>query len=97
MRLLPGNAEGWLHRSVALHELKRTREARDQLLPAVPLFPDSGAIRYDLACYECQLGHLPEAKGWLEKAFAIDHTNSLKRQALNDPDLEPLWKHIGEL
>ena len=97
VRLLPGNAESWLHRSVALHKLERTREARDQLLPAVPLFPDGDAIRYDLACYECQLGHLPEAKAWLEKAFAIDHTKSLKLEALKDPDLESLWKHIGEL
>src|SRR5437773_11176426 len=39
IRLAPQDAEGWLHRSFALHELKRTTEARDLLLPAADKFP----------------------------------------------------------
>jgi hypothetical protein len=35
---------GWLHRSYALHELKQTTEARDNLLRVVDQFPMSATI-----------------------------------------------------
>jgi Flp pilus assembly protein TadD len=76
---------------------KRTLEARDLLLPAASQFKKNGLIRYNLACYECQLGNLPEAKRWLAEAFALHNSKQTKLDALNDPDLEPLWQHIGEL
>ncbi len=47
-------------------------------------------LRYNLACYECQLGRLEQAKDWLHKAFAIDDAKELKLMALDDPDLEQL-------
>ncbi len=82
---------GWVHRSYALHELKRTEEARDNLLSAVDKFPASATMRYNLACYECQLGHLAAARAWLEKAFRLGDPAGMKACALDDPDLEPLW------
>ncbi len=93
----PEDALGWVHRSYALHELKRTAEARDNLLRVVERFPISATIRYNLACYECQLGRLGQAKDWLEKAFELGHAKQMKLAALDDPDLEPLWKQIGSL
>lgn len=92
VRLLPDEVDGWIHRSFALHELIRTTEARDLLLPAVAKFPDHATIPYNLACYETQLGNLTLGKEWLEKAFALDDTKELKLNCLADPDLEPLWK-----
>src|SRR5690349_5172401 len=35
----PERAFGWIHRSYALHELKRTEEAWHRLLPAAEKFP----------------------------------------------------------
>ena len=65
IRLAPEDPLGWVHRSYALHELKRTAEARDNLLRIVDKHPDSPTIRYNLACYECQLGRLAWRKsGW---------------------------------
>ncbi|MEI8287917.1 MAG: tetratricopeptide repeat protein [Verrucomicrobiota bacterium] len=93
----PTNPNNWIHRSFALHELKRTLEARDLLLPAASKFKQDGLIRYNLACYECQLGNLPAAKQWLAEAFALNPNKELKFVALEDPDLEPLRGHIGEL
>ena len=90
--LLPNELEPWIHRSFALHELKRTGEARDLLLPAVAKFPKDATIPYNLACYETQLGNITQGKEWLEKAFALDLTKELKLNFLSDPDLEPLWK-----
>ena len=95
--MTPENPFGWIHRSFSLHELKRTAEARDNLLPVVDKFPDEPLMRYNLACYECRLGHLEQAKDWLEKAFRIGDAWKMKSMALEDPDLEPLWKEIGNL
>ena len=93
----PKRACGWLHRSYALHEMRRTQEARDLLLPVVDRFPDEPLMRYNLACYECQLGRLEQAKQWLSRAFAIGDAPKLKLMALDDADLQPLWRNIGTL
>lgn len=88
---------GWVHRSYCLHELKRSEEARDNLLRAVNRFPDDAIMRYNLACYECQLGRLEQAKNWLEKACKLGDPRKIKTMALEDPDLKPLWREIGEI
>lgn len=87
----------WINRSYALHELKRTQEAFDALLPAVAKFPKRWLIRYNLACYCSQLGRLEEAMQWLEKAIGLEAKNEIKAMALADPDLGPLWKKIREI
>ena len=69
-------------------------QARQILTEAQPKFPDQSLIPYNLACYECQLGNLKEAWQWLEKAFAIGGIKPMKKMALADPDLEPLWDKI---
>ena len=94
-QLNPEDPLGWFHRSFALHQLKRTAEARDNLLGVVNKFPVNATVRYNLACYECLLGRLEEAKQWLEKAFTLGDSRKTKLTALEDPDLEPLWKDIG--
>ena len=97
IQLDPEGPLGWVHRSYALHELKRTTEARDNLLRVVDKFPISATMRYNLACYECQLGNLDRAKRWLEKAFELGDARNMKLAALDDPDLEPLGKVIGKI
>ena len=82
-------------RSFCLHELKRTEEARDNLLRAVDKFPEDPIMRYNLACHECQSGRLEQARNWLGKAFELGDARKLKLMALDDPDLEPLWRDIG--
>ena len=95
VELAPRNVFGWIHRSYALHELKRTSEARDLLQPALKRFPKNETIPYNLACYECQLGNLEESREWLRRAMKLRSPAELKAQALEDPDLKPLWKEIG--
>jgi tetratricopeptide (TPR) repeat protein len=97
IQLEPEHPFGWLHRSFSLHELNRTVEARDNLLSVFERFPDESILRYNVACYECQLGRLEQAKQWLEKAFKMGNPRKMKLTALQDPDLEPLWKEIGAL
>jgi hypothetical protein len=50
-----------------------------------------------LACYASQLGDLKGAWEWLSKAFDLSGEEDLRRQALDDPDLEPLWTRIAEI
>jgi predicted Zn-dependent protease len=93
----PDNSFGFIHQAYSLHELKRTQEAWNVLLPVVDKFPKEYIIGYNLACYACQLGNLKEARAWLKKASDLAGTNEVKLMAQNDPDLEPLWKEIGEI
>jgi hypothetical protein len=55
------------------------------------------AIRYNLACYACQLGNQEEAWDWLEDAFELGDSKRVKLMALDDLDLEPFWAEIGEV
>ena len=88
---------GWVQRSAALHELKRTQEAFDLLLPANKKFPTVATVPYNLACYSAQLRRLKDARMWLHRAFAIGDAKELKLTALDDPDLEPLRNQIESL
>lgn len=96
-RQTPQNILGWIHQSYALHELKRTAEARDNLLPVAAKFPEDFLLRYNLACYECQLGRLAPARQWLKKAMAIAGDKEIQVMALNDLDLQPMWPEIRNL
>jgi len=95
--LHPGLSSGYIHRSYALHELQRTVEARDLLLPALELFPEEEILRYNLACYECRLGNLPGARQWLGKIFRRKDAVTWRRAAQSDPDLASLWAELKEL
>ena len=93
----PESAFGFVHLAYALHEMKRTREAWDVLLPVVDKFSDEFIIRYNLACYACQLGNLTEAWGWLKQAVALGGKAQVKRMAHGDRDLEPLRHRISSM
>ena len=66
--------------------------AREILLNAEPEFPKEAIIKYNLACYYCQLAEIKSAKEYLNKAFEVDSTWRL--QALDDEDLRLLWDSV---
>jgi tetratricopeptide (TPR) repeat protein len=94
IKLDPDRPDAWIHRSFALHELHRSQEAFDQLLPAARKFPKVWTIPYNLACYCAQLGRLEECKEWFKKAIVMDE-KTVQRMALDDPDLKPLWDSMS--
>ena len=92
----PDSADGWIHCAFALHEMKKTKEAWDTLSSVADRLGNVPTVAYNLACYACQLGNLETAVEWLRKAFQIGGAE-YKLMALEDRDLEPLWKRIGTL
>jgi len=91
----PGRSAGWIHRSFALHELKRTQEAFELLLPALSIFHDIWVIPYNLACYQCQLGQLEPALEYYARALEIGG-EPVRDMALADDDLETVRAEIAD-
>jgi len=93
----PERCEGFIKRAYALHELRRTQEAWDCLLPASTRFFDQWIIPYNLACYACQMGSQTDALKWLRRALKLGEKEQLVDMALADPDLEPIRSKLAEL
>jgi tetratricopeptide (TPR) repeat protein len=66
--------------------------AKEILLNAEPKFPKEAIIKYNLACYFCQMGDIQKAKDYLKRAFEIDL--NWRMAALDDEDLRPLWDFL---
>jgi tetratricopeptide (TPR) repeat protein len=66
--------------------------AKEILLNAEPKFPKEAIIKYNLACYFCQMGEIETARNYLKKTFEIDLNRRVA--ALKDKDLEPLWDSL---
>ena len=94
INLAPDRADGWIHRSFALHDLQRTQEAFDQLLPVADKFPKIWTIPYNLACYASRLHQFDVAQKWLKQAITVD-TKTVQAAAIEDEDLKPLWASLG--
>jgi Flp pilus assembly protein TadD len=82
----------WIAWAYALREKQRIEEARDVLLRAEGIIPEPTAlVDYNLACYFCLLGDLPEARRRLKRACAREP--DWKTEAATDPDLAALARN----
>ena len=99
LAVAPDQASGWLHRAYALRRVPDGGLSRawDALLPAAEKFPHEPVIAYNLSCYACQLQQLDLARHWLQQAMKIGGTAAIRKMALADDDLKPLWTEIQEL
>ncbi|HKP19462.1 MAG TPA: AraC family ligand binding domain-containing protein [Gaiellaceae bacterium] len=73
---------------IGLFEEGRHEEARQRLLDALPRYEDRGALLYNLACAEAQLGNPDAAFERLRAAF--QERDDLAESARTDTDLDPL-------
>ncbi len=89
-RLEPAQTSGFIHAAFCLHELGRTDEARECLLAGPDALRAEPTFHYNLACYECALGHLDLARMHLDKSFTLD--KKMRDFAKSDPDLAALRK-----
>jgi len=99
LRRAPERSSGWLHQAYALRRVPdgSVQKAWEALLPASDKFPKEPTIPFNLSCYACQLRQLDAARDWLKRAVAVGGKANIKRMALQDSDLEPLWEEIRQL
>lgn len=99
LKAAPGDSSGWLHRAYALRRVRDggLPQAWDALLPAAEKFPAEPVIAYNLSCYACQMQQTDTALVWLQCAVKIGNKEAIKKMALDDDDLKPLWKEIEAL
>ncbi len=93
-RLVPESSVGWIDLSYTLHELGRTQEAWNNLENVAHKFPEDCTIAYNRACYACCLGKLSAAQELFLLTMKLGDPKELKRVALADEDLEPLWDFV---
>ena len=95
----PARVSGWLHLAYSTRRATGgcVQSAHEILSSVADKFPEEPTVAYNLACYQSQLGNLPDAWKWLERAFDIGDPKCLKLMALDDKDLEPLWLDIAEI
>ena len=80
----------WIAWAYALRERERIAEAQETLLAGARLIKNpSPLVPYNLACYACLLGDIPEATRLLAAVVARD--KSWRDIARDDPDLAPLF------
>lgn len=99
IEVAPQRAFGWIHRAYALRRVEGggLEQAWEALRPACDKFPKQLLIPYNLACYAAQMGRPDDAWEWLQRAFAIaDKKETVRRMALADADLEPLWPRLRQ-
>jgi len=88
----PNDIRWTISLAFATRRANSIQAAMEILLNAEAKFPKEPAIKYNLACYFCQIGDIQGAKNYLKRAFEIDL--SWRMAALEDEDLKPLWNSL---
>jgi len=99
IKFQPDDSSGWLHHAYALRRASNGGliMAWGALLPAAEKFPKEPVIAFNLSCYACQLNELDTSRVWLKRAIDIGGKDNVKKMALADDDLKPLWPEIAGL
>jgi predicted Zn-dependent protease len=87
-RAAPDASAGFLHAGFCLHQIGRTREAKELLLRGPTTLLKEPIYYYNMGCYEVLLGNLKDARVHLQISFKMD--SSFRDLAKRDPDLRPL-------
>lgn len=91
--ILPEGTIGFIHGAFCLHELGRTREAKELLLQGPAVLHSEPTYFYNLGCYDAVLGNLEEATRHLQISFQMD--KKFREIAQYDPDLKPVLSLLG--
>jgi Flp pilus assembly protein TadD len=84
--LFAAEATGYIHGAFCLHELDRTREAKDLLLRGPASMLREATYYYNMGCYDAVLGNIEDAQHALEISFRMD--DKFRCIAKLDPDLK---------
>jgi Flp pilus assembly protein TadD len=85
----------WINLAYAIRRCESIEKAEAILLRARKLHHDNALLEFNLACYASVSGRVGEARTRLRRAIELDKV--LRRLALDDEDLKPLWDWITTL
>lgn len=84
----PAEVGWWIIWAYAARRATSVKAAQKVLLEAEGHHPQDATVQFNLGCYACLLGELPEAKARVVRAITID--SEFLKNALDDPDLQQL-------
>ena len=88
------NVQSWLDCAFARYHLDSVESARATLLAATKRFPNEALVLFQLACCECQLGDIAEAKKHLNQSKEL--CPICRVLALTDEgDLDLIWQNYS--
>jgi Flp pilus assembly protein TadD len=91
----PATAGWWISLAYAVRRTESVENAEAILLRAQAIHPKVAIIAFNLACYASVTGRMEEAKERLRHAIDLD--KDIRRLALDDEDLKPLWDWLAGL
>jgi Flp pilus assembly protein TadD len=95
VKVEPEEAGWWINLAYAIRRCESIEKAETILLRGRELHHDNALIEFNLACYASVTGRFEEARDLLRRAIELDE--EIRRLALDDDDLRPLWDCIGEI
>ena len=95
VKVQPENETWWINLAYSVRQVEGVEKAEAILLRAQALHPKVAMIAFNLACYASVTGRMEETKARLRRAIKLD--KDIRRLAVDDEDLKPLWDWIAGL
>jgi hypothetical protein len=93
--LEPENAGWWITLAYSVRRIEGIEKVEAILLRAQAIHPKVAMIPFSLACYASVTSRMEEAKEHLRRAIDLD--KDVRKLALDDEDLKPLWDWLAGL
>ncbi len=90
--LEPENPYGWVNWAYALRERNKVKKAMSVAETGLEFLPEEALLWFNFACYCSLLGEVEDASHHLDEAVRLD--KAFEAEAVDDPDLDNLWKWI---
>jgi Flp pilus assembly protein TadD len=95
VKVEPENEAWWITLAYSVRRIEGVENAEAILLRGQAIHPKNALIAFSLACYASVTARIEEAKARLRHAIDLD--KDIRRLALDDEDLRPLWDWIATL
>jgi Flp pilus assembly protein TadD len=92
VKVEPENEAWWINLAYSVRRSEGIEQAEAILLRARAIHPKVAMIAFNLACYASVTGRMEEAKERLRNAIELE--KGIRKLALDDKDLKPLWDWI---
>jgi lipopolysaccharide biosynthesis regulator YciM len=91
----PEDVQWWIADAFATRRSQSIEQAREILLEGLVCHYEDATIRFNLACYACQLGSLGECMDFLKEAVKRDER--FKVMAMEDEDLKDVRDALRQM